>query len=157
MCSSTTQRIKQNWNVQNKNTNKTLIEFFHWTGLNIFTVLTVLWHTITLGMTMKPVLSSYSAWWSSCGKTVLMLMCFCFRRIWGGVKAADTVWTTETPAQTQRTLPVSTVWISTCYSHTVHICSQEFLMVPQFSLNPDTCHAQICVNYRENGPCSSQP
>lgn len=46
--------------------------------------------------------------------------CFCVcRRIWGGVEAATTVWTTQTPAQTQRTLPLAAVWVSTCYSHTV--------------------------------------
>lgn len=70
-------------------------------------------------------------------KAVLTLMCFCCRRIRGGVEAADAVWTTETPAQTQRTLPVSTVWISTCYSHTVRVYWQESLTELQFSLNPE--------------------
>lgn len=71
-----------------------------------------------------------------------MLMCFCNRRIWGGVKAASAGWTTKTPAQTPRTLPISTVWISTCYSHTVRLpIAAPVVVAAQFK--PDTCSAQF--------------
>lgn len=58
--------------------------------------------------------------------------CLCSRRVWGRVETANTLWRTKTPTQTQRTLPVPTIWIFTCYSHPVCIKLQEATMVAAF-------------------------
>lgn len=126
------------------------------------------------GLSMKPSFSFCQCTNCSCECALLLLsscfpqsasvrplflfvtpVCLCCRRVRGGVKAADAVWTTETPAQTQRTLPVSTVWISTCYSHTVRVYRPEPPTQLQFSVNPDYCWAQSGPKRWVNGPCYS--
>lgn len=65
-------------------------------------------------------------------KNLIETICLCSRRVRGGVEAADALWRTKTPAQTQRTLPVSTVWIFTCHSHPVRMNTKAATAVAAF-------------------------